>query len=113
MINLKDIKEIKFSYFDVNEYVYDFTMLENRKEIICENEYRFYLICLNTNVSANGEVFLNLKNKEGKLYFRTDYFANSFDDILLNENVEKAKDKSQTFFVDFGEDLLELEVIYN
>lgn len=113
MINLKNIKEIKFSYFDENEYVYDFTMLENRNEIISQNEYRFYLICLNTNVSANGEIFLNLKIKEDKLYFRTDYFANSFDDILLKENIEKAKDKSQTFFVEFDNDLLELEVIYN
>ncbi len=113
MINLKNIKSIKFSYFDENDYVYDFIMLENRNEMISQNEYRFYLICLNTNVSANGEIFLNLKTIENNLYFRTDYFANSFDDILLKENLDKAKEKSQTFFVDFGNDLLELEVVYN
>ncbi|MFA9373626.1 MAG: hypothetical protein ACERKK_05645 [Poseidonibacter sp.] len=111
MINLENIKEIKFSYYDVNKYVYDFIMLENRKEKISQNEYRFYLICLNTNVSANGEVFLNLKIKDDKLYFRTDYFANSFDDILLNKK-EKTSNASDTFFVDFGEDLLEIKVSY-
>lgn len=111
MINLEKIKEIRFDYFDENEYVYNFEMLKNRTEKISDNEYRFYLICKNTNVSANGEVFLDLKVEDKEVTFKTDYFANSFDYIKLQKE-EKSTESNSFYSVCFGNDTLEIEVIY-
>lgn len=112
MINLEKIKEVKFNYYDENQYIYNFEMLKDRISKISENEYRFYLICKNTNVSANGEIFLNLKIEDDTLTFRTDYFANSFEYIKLKKNLEKSNQTNEFFTVDFGKDLFELEILY-
>lgn len=112
MINLENIKAIKFDYYDENEYIYNFEMLEGRTSKISENEYRFYLICKNTNVSANGEIFVNLKVEDNTLTFRTDYFANSFDYITLKKDEEKSSETNVFYNVSFSNDIFELEIIY-
>lgn len=111
MLNLEKIKEVKFNYYDENEYIYNFIMLENRTEKISDDEYRFYLICENTNVSANGEVFLDLKVKANEVTFKTDYFANSFDYNKLQKVEEKSTESNSFYSVCFGNDTLEIEVI--
>ena len=112
MISLENLKAIKFDYYDENGYIYNFVMLENRTEKISENEYRFYLICENTNVSANGEIFFNIKLEDKQLSFRTDYFANSFDYVNIKEDEEKSTSSNKIYSVTFGSDILELELIY-
>ena len=111
MINLEKVKEIRFDYFDENSYIYNFEMLENRTEKISDSEYSFYLICKNTNVSANGEVFLDLKVEESEVRFKTDYFANSFEYIKLQKEEEKSTESNSFYSVCFGNDTLEIEVI--
>ena len=112
MLKLEKIKEVKFNYYDENEYIYNFKMLEDRTEKISNDEYRFYLVCENTNVSANGEVFVNIKLQDNNLSFRTDYFANSFDYISLEKNEENSKELNDTFTVSFGQDIFELKLFY-
>jgi len=87
-------------------------MLKDRVEKIADDEYQFFLVCENTNVSANGEIFLNLKVQENTLTFRTDYFANSFDYIALSKDIENSDENKNIFTVSFGEDIFELEVLF-
>lgn len=105
MIDLEKIKEIRFSYFDSNGYIYPFEMIEDSLEFK-NSQINCYMYCKATNLSANGEVFLYLKVENGELYFRTDYFANSSEYTKLTKN----SDDELNYKVDFGKDYLELDL---
>ncbi len=102
MLNLEQIKKIKFSYFDSNGYVYPFEMIEDSLKFE-NNELKCYMYCKVTNLSANGEVYLYLKIKDNELFFRTNYFANSTEYTKLIKNGDDL-----TYKVDFAKDSLEL-----
>ncbi|MGB7403637.1 MAG: hypothetical protein WA916_13765 [Arcobacter sp.] len=108
MLDLEQIKEISFSYFDSNGYIYPFEMIENSIEFK-NNQLKCYMYCKVTNLSANGEVFLYLKLQNDKLFFRTNYFANSSEYTKLT----RSSDDNLNYKVDFGKDslVLNLEVI--
>lgn len=105
MLNLEQIKKIKFSYFDSNGYVYPFEMIDETLELK-NSELKCYMYCKVTNLSANGEVYLYLKIQDNELFFRTDYFANNIEYTKLIKN----SDDSLSYKVDFGKDSLELNL---
>ncbi|ADG94061.1 hypothetical protein Arnit_2410 [Arcobacter nitrofigilis DSM 7299] len=107
MLNLEQIKKIKFSYFDSNGYVYPFEMIEDSIEFK-NNELKCYMYCKVTNLSANGEVYLYLKIQENELFFRTNYFANSTEYTKLIKN-----GNNLSYKVDFAKDYLELNLEQN
>lgn len=83
-------------------------MIENSIEFK-NNQLKCYMYCKVTNLSANGEVFLYLKLQNDKLFFRTNYFANSSEYTKLT----RSSDDNLNYKVDFGKDslVLNLEVI--
>jgi hypothetical protein len=105
VLNLEQIKKIKFSYFDSNGYVYPFEMIDETLELK-NSELKCYMYCKVTNLSANGEVYLYLKIQDNELFFRTDYFANNIEYTKLIKN----SDDSLSYKVDFGKDSLELNL---
>lgn len=108
-MNLEDIKNIKFSYFDVNGYVYPFVMLDDTIEIK-NSELKCYMVCLATNLSANGEVFLYVKFDNNEISFRTNYFANSSEYTKLNEELDQSSEKIRVFSTEFDKDSFQLEI---
>lgn len=102
-MQLESIKSVNFKYFDMNGYIYPFEMVEDTI-VIKPNLFRCNMYCTATNLTANGEVFLELKFEDDNLLFRTDYFANSIEYSRLYI----VDSQSSIYKVNFDKDYLEL-----
>lgn len=108
MNSLNHIKEFEFSYFDCNNFVYNFYVLEATS--IKNNEISYDMLCKETNTSANGAISFTLSLKDEKLLCKTDYFANSFEWIALEEDVKSSSAHQKIFFKIFNDDKLEVRI---
>lgn len=107
-ISLIDIQDLEFSYFDLNGNVYTFSITKNKIKLLNDNELEVYLLCNETNISSNSEIFFILKENNNKFSFRTNYFANSSTYTNLNYQKDKSTSTKKLFNVSFKQDTLEL-----
>lgn len=110
MLDFNNIEDVEFSYFDENGYIYSFNVNENKKKLLSNGEFETYMICNETNSTANGEVSLKLKVEKDSLSFKTDYFANNFDFIKLNQDLEKTTINMKVYSIKFNKDIFELKL---
>lgn len=110
MLNI--IKDINFTYYDENGYIYTFSINKNKKELLPNGELEAFMLCNETNTSANGEIFLRLKVIDDELFFRTDYFANSTEFIKLTLDEKASSSEYKIYSIDFGKDTFELKVLF-